>query len=201
MFILKTASNLPCSNGFNSWYRYTEGEKSGEYRQMLVQAVHTCAIKFPDVAGSVVHLLMDFLGDTNSASAFDVANAVCQGRERHGRGMCKLAPSSVGFRTGVRPRFPIPRHWPAGMREHPPRASPTKHTGGVFLNAKGALSAIGECGKRAHVRGETPQNHEPPNSLKGTVVPVSLSPRSTITATRPADSHTRVYAYVRGRCG
>ena len=49
------------------------GEKSGEYRQMLVQAVHQCAIKFPDVAGSVVHLLMDFLGDTNSASAFDVA--------------------------------------------------------------------------------------------------------------------------------
>ena len=38
------------------------GEKSGEYRQMLVQAVHTCAVKFPDVAGSVVHLLMDFLG-------------------------------------------------------------------------------------------------------------------------------------------
>jgi len=49
------------------------GEKSGEYRQMLVQAVHQCAIRFPDVAGSVVHLLMDFLGDTNSASAFDVA--------------------------------------------------------------------------------------------------------------------------------
>jgi hypothetical protein len=27
------------------------GEKSGEYRQMLVQAVHTCAIKFPETAG------------------------------------------------------------------------------------------------------------------------------------------------------
>ena len=47
-------------------------ESSGEYRQMLVQAVHTCAVKFPDVAGAVVHLLMDFLGDANTASALDV---------------------------------------------------------------------------------------------------------------------------------
>ena len=48
-------------------------EKSGEYRQMLVQAVHQCAVKFPETAGTVVHLLMDFLGDANSAAAFDVA--------------------------------------------------------------------------------------------------------------------------------
>ncbi|EXC28846.1 Coatomer subunit beta-1 [Morus notabilis] len=50
-----------------------EHEKNGEYRQMLVQAIHTCAIKFPEVASTVVHLLMDFLGDTNVASAIDVA--------------------------------------------------------------------------------------------------------------------------------
>ena len=43
------------------------------------RAVHQCAIRFPDVAGSVVHLLMDFLGDTNSASAFDVAMFVRAG--------------------------------------------------------------------------------------------------------------------------
>ncbi|OAY68008.1 Coatomer subunit beta-1 [Ananas comosus] len=49
-----------------------ELEKNGDYRQMLVQAIHTCAIKFPEVAGSVVHLLMDFLGDSNVASAIDV---------------------------------------------------------------------------------------------------------------------------------
>ena len=41
-------------------------EKAGEYRQLLVQAIHNCAVKFPDVAGNVVHLLMDFLGDTVS---------------------------------------------------------------------------------------------------------------------------------------
>ncbi|RWW07112.1 hypothetical protein GW17_00029520 [Ensete ventricosum] len=51
----------------------TELEKNGEYRQMLVQAIHSCAIKFPEVASTVVHLLMDFLGDTNVASAVDVA--------------------------------------------------------------------------------------------------------------------------------
>lgn len=50
----------------------TEIEKNGEYRQMLVQAIHQCAIKFPDVASTVVHLLMDFLGDNNVASAMDV---------------------------------------------------------------------------------------------------------------------------------
>ncbi|KAL1217444.1 Coatomer subunit beta-1 [Cardamine amara subsp. amara] len=50
-----------------------ELEKNGDYRQMLVQAIHACAVKFPEVASTVVHLLMDFLGDTNVASALDVA--------------------------------------------------------------------------------------------------------------------------------
>lgn len=50
-----------------------ELEKNVEYRQMLIQAIHSCAIKFPEVASTVVHLLMDFLGDSNVASALDVA--------------------------------------------------------------------------------------------------------------------------------
>ncbi|KAF7036388.1 hypothetical protein CFC21_047074 [Triticum aestivum] len=49
-----------------------ELEKGGEYRQMLVEAIHACAVEYPEVAGSVVHLLMDFLGDTNVAAAVDV---------------------------------------------------------------------------------------------------------------------------------
>ncbi|GLC47206.1 hypothetical protein PLESTB_001456300 [Pleodorina starrii] len=49
-----------------------EYDKAGEYRQMLVQAIHSCAVKFPEVAGNVVHVLMDFLGDANTASALDV---------------------------------------------------------------------------------------------------------------------------------
>lgn len=38
-------------------------ERGPEYRQMLVAAIHTCAVKFPEVASNVVHLLMDFLGE------------------------------------------------------------------------------------------------------------------------------------------
>ncbi|KAL6527054.1 hypothetical protein OROGR_016144 [Orobanche gracilis] len=49
-----------------------ELEKNVEYRQMLIQAIHSCAIKFPEVASTVVHLLMDFLGDNNVSSAVDV---------------------------------------------------------------------------------------------------------------------------------
>lgn len=49
-----------------------ELEKNGEYRQMLIQAIHSCAVKFPEVASTVVHMLMDFLGDSNVPSAIDV---------------------------------------------------------------------------------------------------------------------------------
>ena len=45
----------------------------GEYRQMLVQAIHKCALRFPEVAGSVIYLLMDFLSDSTNASSADVA--------------------------------------------------------------------------------------------------------------------------------
>jgi coatomer subunit beta len=37
-------------------------EKGLEYRGMLIQAIHTCSLKHPEIAGSVVHVLMDFLG-------------------------------------------------------------------------------------------------------------------------------------------
>lgn len=47
-------------------------EKGGEYRQLLVQSIHTCAMRYSDVASNVVHILMDFLGDSNAASALDV---------------------------------------------------------------------------------------------------------------------------------
>jgi coatomer subunit beta len=43
-----------------------ELERSGEYRQVLVQCVHKCAVKYPDVASAVVHILMEFLGDSQS---------------------------------------------------------------------------------------------------------------------------------------
>ncbi|SPO26566.1 probable SEC26 - coatomer complex beta chain of secretory pathway vesicles [Ustilago trichophora] len=47
-------------------------EKNLEYRQLLIQSIHTCAIKFSEVASNVVHVLMEFLGDSNNPSAVDV---------------------------------------------------------------------------------------------------------------------------------
>ena len=36
------------------------GDGAEEYRQMLIQAIHACAVKFPEIAKNVVHLLLDF---------------------------------------------------------------------------------------------------------------------------------------------
>ncbi|KAJ7221746.1 coatomer protein [Mycena pura] len=54
----------------------TEFEKAPEYRQLLVQSIHILAIKFSEIAASVVHALMDFLGDSNNPSALDVVSFV-----------------------------------------------------------------------------------------------------------------------------
>ncbi|KAF8640580.1 hypothetical protein AX17_000242 [Amanita inopinata Kibby_2008] len=51
-------------------------EKAPEYRQLLIQSIHVLAIKFSEVAATVVHALMDFLGDTNNPSALDVVSFV-----------------------------------------------------------------------------------------------------------------------------
>ncbi|KAF8073244.1 coatomer subunit beta-1 [Scenedesmus sp. PABB004] len=60
-----------------------DGERGPEYRQMLVGAIHACAGKFPEVAGSVVQLLMDFLGDALVSSALDVVFFVREICETH----------------------------------------------------------------------------------------------------------------------
>lgn len=49
-----------------------EHEDTGKYRQLLVRTLHTCCIKFPDVAGSVIPVLVEFLSDTNELAATDV---------------------------------------------------------------------------------------------------------------------------------
>ncbi|KAJ7243405.1 coatomer protein [Mycena haematopus] len=54
----------------------TEFEKAPEYRQLLIQSIHVTAIKFSEIAASVVHALMDFLGDSNNPSALDVVSFV-----------------------------------------------------------------------------------------------------------------------------
>ena len=53
-----------------------EYEKNTEYRQLLIHSIHQCAVKFSEVAASVVDLLMDFISDFNNTSAVDVINFV-----------------------------------------------------------------------------------------------------------------------------
>ncbi|BGP14222.1 hypothetical protein JCM10213_005886 [Rhodosporidiobolus nylandii] len=43
-------------------------EKAAEYRQLLIQTIHTCAIRHSEVASSVVHVLMDFLGGDSASN-------------------------------------------------------------------------------------------------------------------------------------
>lgn len=66
-------------------------EKNNEYRSILVHAIHQCAIKFSEIAASVVGLLMDFIADFNSASAVDVISFVKEVVEK----FPKLRPSIV----------------------------------------------------------------------------------------------------------
>lgn len=49
-----------------------EHEDAGRYRQLLVRTLHTCSIKFPDVAATVIPVLTDFLSENNEAAATDV---------------------------------------------------------------------------------------------------------------------------------
>ncbi|KAI0432496.1 Coatomer, beta subunit [Xylaria sp. FL1042] len=69
-----------------------EYEKNAEYRQLLIQSIHQCAIKFSEVAASVVDLLMDFIvADFGNTSAVDVISFVKEVVEK----FPKLRPSIV----------------------------------------------------------------------------------------------------------
>jgi coatomer subunit beta len=57
-------------------------EKNNEYRSLIIHSIHQCAIKFSEIAQSVVGLLMDFISDFNKASAVDVISFVKEVVER-----------------------------------------------------------------------------------------------------------------------
>ncbi|CDK25632.1 unnamed protein product [Kuraishia capsulata CBS 1993] len=58
-------------------------EKTSEYRQLLISAIHTCAIKFAEVAAGVVDLLLEFMGELNSTAATDVITFVKEVVEKY----------------------------------------------------------------------------------------------------------------------
>lgn len=53
-----------------------------EYRQLLIKTLHSCAVRFSEVAADVMHELMNFVGDSNSPSAVDVIAFVHEVIER-----------------------------------------------------------------------------------------------------------------------
>ncbi len=59
-----------------------EYEKNTEYRHLLIQAVHACAIKHSEVASNVVHVLMEFVADSTQSAAVDVIAFVREVMER-----------------------------------------------------------------------------------------------------------------------
>ncbi|XP_008549424.1 coatomer subunit beta [Microplitis demolitor] len=59
-----------------------EHEDAGKYRQLLVKTLHTCSIKFPDVAGTVIPVLVDFLAENNEAAATDVLDFIREAIQR-----------------------------------------------------------------------------------------------------------------------
>lgn len=50
----------------------SEKESVGEYRQLLIKAIHSAAVRFPEVAPTAVNVLTDFLGDSYGTAATDV---------------------------------------------------------------------------------------------------------------------------------
>jgi len=59
-----------------------EKDSVADYRQILIKAIHSVAVRFPEVAATAVNVLTDFLGDSYGTSAVDVISFV--------REMCEL---------------------------------------------------------------------------------------------------------------
>ncbi|KAH9845458.1 Coatomer subunit beta [Teratosphaeria destructans] len=77
-------------------------EKNNEYRSLLIHSIHQCAIKFSEIAQSVVGLLMDFITDFNNASAVDVISFVKEVVERFPKMRSSIVERLVGTLAEVR---------------------------------------------------------------------------------------------------
>ncbi|GME90881.1 hypothetical protein B5S29_g1403 [[Candida] boidinii] len=58
-------------------------EKSSDYRQLLISSIHSIAIKFHEVAASVVDLLLGFIGELNRNAASDIITFVKEVVEKY----------------------------------------------------------------------------------------------------------------------
>ena len=69
--ILKKEVSKTMQESDNNTSQDFSTSKGAVYRQMLIRAIHSCAVKFPQVAESVVHTLMDLLTAGTSLEASD----------------------------------------------------------------------------------------------------------------------------------
>lgn len=53
-----------------------EADDMDKYRQLLVRGLHTLSIKFPEIASSIIPIVVDFLSDSNELAARDVLTFV-----------------------------------------------------------------------------------------------------------------------------
>eukprot|EP01088_Endostelium_zonatum_P011665 TRINITY_DN25817_c0_g1_i1.p1 TRINITY_DN25817_c0_g1~~TRINITY_DN25817_c0_g1_i1.p1 ORF type:complete len:1039 (-),score=288.95 TRINITY_DN25817_c0_g1_i1:74-3190(-) len=51
-------------------------EKSVQYRELLVKVIYQCAVRYPNLAGSAVNSLMDYLGDSSADVAEDIISFI-----------------------------------------------------------------------------------------------------------------------------
>jgi len=49
-----------------------ENDDVSKYKQLLVRTLHQCTMKFPDVANTIIPVLLEFLADKNELAALDV---------------------------------------------------------------------------------------------------------------------------------
>lgn len=52
--------------------------ESIEYRSLLISAIHGCAVRFPEIALNVVHLLMDFLNGDGALSVIEFVREIVE---------------------------------------------------------------------------------------------------------------------------
>ncbi|CDF34449.1 unnamed protein product [Chondrus crispus] len=60
-----------------------EKDTVSQYRQLLIKAIHSASVRFPEVAGTAVSVLSDFLADTYGDAATDVIIFVREVCERY----------------------------------------------------------------------------------------------------------------------
>uniref|UniRef100_A0A1W7RAR9 Coatomer subunit beta n=1 Tax=Hadrurus spadix TaxID=141984 RepID=A0A1W7RAR9_9SCOR len=63
-------------------HNVVEHDDTGGYRQLLVRTLHQCCVRFPDVAPTIIPVLLEFLSDNNEQAAVDVLTFVREAMQR-----------------------------------------------------------------------------------------------------------------------